>query len=102
VLIDPSTPVFMACSMSSASAPRHSPTMMRSGRIRRAVRNNCRWLMPPSFVQVRRARFELHHVPLLQLQLGRILDGDNPLLIGDEAGRAHSTWWSYRSRFHLR
>ena len=48
VLMDPSTPVFIACSMSRASAPRHSPTMMRSGRMRRAVRSRMRWLMPPS------------------------------------------------------
>ena len=30
----PSCPVFIACSISSASAPRHSPTIIRSGRIR--------------------------------------------------------------------
>ena len=36
VVIEPSWPVFMAWSMSSASAARHSPTMMRSGRMRRA------------------------------------------------------------------
>ena len=34
VVIEPSWPVFMAWSMSSASPPRHSPTTMRSGRIR--------------------------------------------------------------------
>src|ERR1700680_4377288 len=32
--IEPSCPVFIAWSMSRASPPRHSPTMMRSGRIR--------------------------------------------------------------------
>ena len=37
VVSDPSWPVFMACSMSSASSPRTSPTTMRSGRIRRAL-----------------------------------------------------------------
>jgi hypothetical protein len=35
VVIEPSWPVFIACSMSSASSPRHSPTTMRSGRMRR-------------------------------------------------------------------
>ena len=35
-VIEPSCPVFIACSMSSASAARTSPTMMRSGRMRRA------------------------------------------------------------------
>ena len=36
VVIEPSWPVFMAWIMSSVSAPRHSPMMIRSGRIRRA------------------------------------------------------------------
>ena len=36
VVIDPSWPVFIACSMSKASEPRTSPTTIRSGRIRRA------------------------------------------------------------------
>ena len=38
VVIEPSWPVFIACSMSSASAPRTSPTMIRSGRMRSALR----------------------------------------------------------------
>ena len=37
VVSEPSWPVFMACSMSAASAPRHSPTTMRSGRWRKAL-----------------------------------------------------------------
>ncbi len=36
----PSWPVFMACSMSSASEPRTSPTRMRSGLIRRLLRSS--------------------------------------------------------------
>ena len=36
VVIDPSWPVFMAWSMSRVSPPRHSPMMIRSGRMRRA------------------------------------------------------------------
>lgn len=39
---EPSCPVFMACNMSRASAPRTSPTMMRSGRMRRALRSSSR------------------------------------------------------------
>ena len=35
---------------------------------------------------VDRARFEAHHVRLLELQLGRILDGDDALLLRDKAG----------------
>src|SRR5579883_642963 len=37
-------------------------------------------------VDIGRPRFELHHVALLQLQLGCIFDGDDALLFGDEAG----------------
>ena len=36
VVIEPSWPVFIAWIMSSVSAPRHSPMMIRSGRIRSA------------------------------------------------------------------
>jgi hypothetical protein len=36
VVSEPSCPVFIACSMSIASPPRHSPTTMRSGRMRSA------------------------------------------------------------------
>ena len=36
------------------------------------------------FVQVGRPRFEFHYVPLLQLQLGGIFDGDDALVLGDE------------------
>ena len=42
VVIEPSWPVFMAWSMSSASAGRHSPTTMRSGRMRRELRTSSR------------------------------------------------------------
>ena len=38
VVSEPSWPVFMAWSMSTVSAPRTSPTMMRSGRMRREFR----------------------------------------------------------------
>ena len=40
---EPSWPVFMAWSMSRASAPRTSPTMMRSGRMRSALRRGRGW-----------------------------------------------------------
>src|SRR6476619_5986157 len=49
VVSEPSWPVFMACSMSTVSGPRHSPTMMRSGRIRRVLRTRSRivtWPLP--------------------------------------------------------
>ena len=47
VASDPSWPVFMACNMSRASAPRTSPTMMRSGRMRRQLRTRSRWVTSP-------------------------------------------------------
>jgi len=40
VASEPSWPVFIACSMSSASGPRTSPRMMRSGRMRSALRTS--------------------------------------------------------------
>ena len=43
----PSWPVFIACSMSNASPPRTSPMMMRSGRIRSALRTRSRWVTSP-------------------------------------------------------
>ena len=38
--IDPSCPVFIACTSASTSSPRTSPTMIRSGRSRSAVRTS--------------------------------------------------------------
>ena len=81
----PSWPVFMACSMSSASSPRTSPTTMRSGRMRRALMTSSRWLHRALALDVGRARLEPHHVPLPQHQLGGVFDGDDALAIGDEA-----------------
>ena len=46
--IEPSWPVFIACSMSSASAPRTSPTMIRSGRMRSELRTSSRIAISPS------------------------------------------------------
>ena len=47
VVSDPSWPVFMAWSMSRASPPRHSPTIMRSGRIRRQFFTRSRIVTAP-------------------------------------------------------
>ena len=47
VVSEPSWPVFIAWSMSRVSAPRTSPTMMRSGRMRRALRTSSRILISP-------------------------------------------------------
>ena len=85
VVSEPSWPVFMACSMSRASSPRTSPTTMRSGRIRRALTTSWRWRMAPLPFDVGRPRLEPRHVLLVQLQLGGVLDGDDALVLGDEA-----------------
>ncbi len=47
VVSEPSWPVFRAWSMSSASPPRTSPTTMRSGRMRSALRTSCRIVTSP-------------------------------------------------------
>src|SRR3954454_6174419 len=44
---EPSCPVFIACSMSRLSPPRHSPTTMRSGRIRSELRTRSRIVTSP-------------------------------------------------------
>ena len=45
--MEPSWPVFIACNMSRVSPPRHSPMMMRSGRIRNALRTRSVAVMAP-------------------------------------------------------
>ncbi|GJE69409.1 hypothetical protein CHKEEEPN_0937 [Methylorubrum podarium] len=47
VPIEPSWPVFIACSRSKASGPRTSPTMMRSGRMRRQFLTRSRMVTCP-------------------------------------------------------
>ena len=47
VVMEPSWPVFMACSMSSAAASRTSPMMIRSGRIRSEFRTRSRTAISP-------------------------------------------------------
>ena len=45
--MEPLCPVFIACIMSKASGPRTSPTMIRSGRMRSALRTRSRWAICP-------------------------------------------------------
>ncbi len=47
VVSEPSWPVLSACSMSSASGPRTSPTTIRSGRMRSALRTSWRIVTSP-------------------------------------------------------
>ena len=48
VPIEPSWPVFIACRRSKASGPRTSPTMIRSGRMRRQFLTRSRMVISPS------------------------------------------------------
>ena len=84
VVIEPSWPVFIACSMSNASPPRTSPTMIRSGRMRSAVLDQVALDDLALALDIGRARFEPGDMGLLQLKLGRILDRHDPLAIVDE------------------
>ena len=93
VLIEPSWPVFMAWSMSSASATTtltdHDAVGAHTQRVADEVADRDLTLA----LDVRRARFQADHVRLLQLQLGGILDRDDALVVGDE-GRQHVQAWS--------
>ena len=81
VVSEPSWPVFIAWSMSSASAPRASPTMMRSGRIRSELRTSSRILTSPAAFDVRRPRLERADVRLPEPELLGVLDGDDALVV---------------------
>ena len=67
VVIEPSWPVFMAWIMSSVSAPRHSPMMIRSGRIRSAFLTRSVAVTAPAAFDVAGTCLQTHHVVLLQL-----------------------------------
>ena len=88
VEIEPSWPVFIAWSMSNASAPRTSPTMIRSGRMRSGVLTRSRTVHLALALDVRRACLEPDHVLLVQPQLGCVLDRDDPFASRDEAASA--------------
>ena len=75
----------MAWSMSSTSSPRTSPTTIRSGRIRSALRTEVALRDLALAFDVGRAGLEPHHVRLLQHELGRVLDGDDALVGRDVA-----------------
>ena len=69
-------------------APRTSPTMIRSGRMRRQFRTRSRMVTCAVAFEVRRPRFQPHHVRLLQLQFGGVLAGDDALVVVDVTGQA--------------
>ena len=65
--------------MSSASPPRTSPTTMRSGRIRSAVRTRSRTVTAPAPSAFGGRGLEPHDVRLREPELGGLLDGDDAL-----------------------
>ena len=75
----PPCPVFIAWSMSSASAPLTSPTTMRSGRIRSAARTRSRTPIAASPSGDGGPGLEPDHVLTGQSQLGGVLDGHDTL-----------------------
>ena len=87
VVSDPSWPVVIACSMSSASPPRTSPTTSRSGRMRSALRTSSRMPTSPRALQARAARLEPRDVRAVDAQLGGILDRDDALARVDAGGQ---------------
>ena len=87
VVIEPSWPVFIACSMSSAAPSRTSPMTMRSGRIRSELRTRSRTVTCPRPSMFGRPGLQPQHVVLVQLQLGRVLDGDDALVGRQELGQ---------------
>ena len=86
VVIEPSWPVFMAWIMSSVSAPRHSPMMIRSGRIRSAFFTRSVAVTAPRPSMLARPGLQPHDVVLLELQLGGVFDRDDAMVGLDEAG----------------
>ena len=79
VLRLPRWPVFSACSRSNASAPRTSPTRIRSGRCRSVARSRSAIVTGGQrrFLPERRLRapcLEAHQVRLRRSNLGRLLD----------------------------
>ena len=76
---EPSWPTVMAWIMSSASPPRHSPTMMRSGRMWSALRSRSRVVISPRPSRLAGRASSVIDVLLAELELGGVLDGDDPL-----------------------
>ena len=77
---EPSWPVVIAWSMSSASPARHSPTMIRSGRMWSALRSRSRMVISPWPSRFGGRASSVTTCVLAELQLGGVLDGDDPLV----------------------
>ena len=82
VVMEPSWPVFMAWSMSMTSAPRTSPTTMRSGRMRRLLRTKSRRVISPLPSTLGGRVSRRQHVILLELEFGGVFYGDDAFRAG--------------------
>jgi hypothetical protein len=87
VVSRPWWPVFAACSMSITSAPRTSTTI-RSGQMRSALRTSAWSGTAPRSSTLGGRASRPDEVRIGQLQLGRVLDGDDALA-GREGSREH-------------
>jgi hypothetical protein len=84
VAIEPSWPVFMACSMSKRLGAAHLAQDDAVGPHAQRVAHQRALVHLALALDVGRAGLQPHHVRLLQLQLGRVLDGDDALVVRDE------------------
>jgi hypothetical protein len=84
VVIDPSWPVFMACSMSTASFPRHSPHHNPVGPHSQRVANQLPEWNRPGTLNVRWTCLQPHHVLLRKAQFGGIFDRDHAFTVRNE------------------
>ena len=64
--------------------------MMRSGRMRRELINELALLHGALAFDVGRPRFQANHVFLVELQFGRVFDGDDSFAVGNVRRQAHS------------
>ncbi len=88
VVIEPSWPVFMACSMSMASGAAALADDDPVGPHPQGVFDQVADGVGPGPFDVGRLGLQRDHVLLVQLQLRRVFDGDDPLFVGDEAATA--------------
>ena len=81
--MEPSWPVFMACRRSNASGPRHladdDPVRPHAQTVFYKIAHGDLALA----FQVRRPGLKAHDMWLLELQLGGVLTGDDPLFLVD-------------------
>ena len=81
VVSEPSWPVFIACSMSKRLGAAHLADDDAVGAHAQRVAHQVALRDLAAALEVRRPRLEPHHVRLLQLQFGRVLDGDDALAV---------------------